>query len=215
MLGSAMAATGRDREGLQQIRKGLSSHSTTGAGVLRPGFLALLATAHGTCGEPEAGLAAVAEAESRVRQSGERWAEAEIHRLKGELTWSVGASGTEPERSFLRSIEVAKQQQARSSELRATTSLARLWAQHGERQKAHHLLAPIYGWFTEGFERPTLRTPRRCSPRWHERRMFRAVGRESNAVATQALSESRKGPRLAKRARCSACRPHDNIKRCT
>ncbi len=90
-------------------------------------------------------------------QSGERWPEAEIHRLKGELMLSMEGADAGAERCFRRSIEVARGQQARSPELRAATSLARLWAEQGERQKAYDLLAPVYDWFTEGFDTADLK----------------------------------------------------------
>jgi class 3 adenylate cyclase len=157
LLGSALVAGEHDERGLSQISRGISGSSATGAGVFQPWFLAQLAAGHAQLGEPEAGLAALAEAETRSGQSGERWAEAEIHRLKGELLASVGEAARKAQRSFLRSVEVAREQQARSSELRAATSLARLWAEQGERRKARDLLTPIYGWFSEGFDTPDLK----------------------------------------------------------
>ena len=160
LLGSALIAGEHDERGLSQISRGISGSSATGAGVFQPWFLAQLAAGHAQLGDPEAGLAALAEAETRSGQSGERWAEAEIHRLKGELLASIGEPARKAQRSFLRSVEVAREQQARSSELRAATSLARLWAEQGERRKAHDLLTPIYGWFTEGFETPDLKEAR-------------------------------------------------------
>jgi predicted ATPase len=90
-------------------------------------------------------------------QSGERWLEAEIHRLKGELTLSIEGADAVAERCFRAAIDIAREQQARSPELRTTTSLARLWAEQGERQKAYDLLAPVYGWFTEGFDTADLK----------------------------------------------------------
>jgi predicted ATPase len=124
---------------------------------LQPWHLALLAAAHAQLGDPEAGLAALAEAKTRMGQSGERWPEAEIHRLKGELTLSMAGDDAAAERCFRTSIEVARGQQARSLELRAAGSLARLWAGQGKRVEAHDLLAPVYGWFTEGFETQDLK----------------------------------------------------------
>jgi predicted ATPase len=156
LLGSVLVAEEQVEGGLARICDGTARSSATGAGIFQPWFLALLAAGHAQSGDPEAGLAALAEAETRSGQSGERWPEAEIYRLKGELLASVGDAGTEAQRSLLRSVEVAREQQARSSELRAATSLARLWAERGERQKARDLLAPIYGWFTEGFDTADL-----------------------------------------------------------
>jgi predicted ATPase len=155
LLGSILVVDQRDENGLAQIRDGADASSASGAGIFQSWFGALQATAQAQLGDPAAGLDALAAAEARVGQSGERWIEAEIHRVRGELLASVNRAGAEP--SLLRSIEVARAQQARSLELRAATSLARLWAGQGERQKAHDLLAPIYAWFTEGFDTPDLK----------------------------------------------------------
>ena len=157
MLGSTLVAEEHDPSGLTHIRNGIAECRATGAGLLQPWFLALLAGAHGHFGEHAAGLAALAEAESRISQSAERWPEAEIHRLKGELTLSMEGADATAEACFRKSIEVAREQQARSPELRAATSLARLWAERGKRQKAHALLAPVYDWFTEGFDTADLK----------------------------------------------------------
>jgi predicted ATPase len=157
LLGSTLVAEKHDQSGLTKVRDGTAASSATGAGVLQPSFLALLAAAHSQMGDPKAGLAALAEAETRMGQSGERWQEAEIHRLKGELTLSMEGADAAAEQFFRTAIEVAREQEARSPELRAATSLARLWAERGERQKAHDLLAPVYDWFTEGFDTADLR----------------------------------------------------------
>jgi class 3 adenylate cyclase/tetratricopeptide (TPR) repeat protein len=151
LLGSALVAEEQDESGLAKIRDGTTGSSATAASI-QPRYLALLAAAYAQLGDPEAGLAALAEAETRLGQNGECWPEAEIHRLKGELILTMRGADAAAEQCFRRSIEVACQQHARSPELRAATSLARLWAGRGERQKAHDLLAPVYGWFTEGFD---------------------------------------------------------------
>jgi class 3 adenylate cyclase/predicted ATPase len=157
LLGSALVAEEHDASGLAKVRDGAAASDATGAGIFQPWYLALLAAAHAQLGDPEAGLAALAEAETRMGQSGERWPEAEIHRLKGELMLSMEGADGEAERCFRRSIEVARAQQARSSELRAAASLARLWRDQGKRAEARDLLAPVYGWFTEGFDTPDLK----------------------------------------------------------
>jgi predicted ATPase len=157
LLGSTLVAEEHDASGLAKVRDGTAASGATGAGIFQPWFLTLLAAAYAQLGDPEAGLAALAEAETRLGQSGERWPEAEIHRLKGELILSMEGAAPAAERCFRRSIEVAREQEARSPELRAATSLARLWAERGERQKAHDLLAPVYDWFTEGFDTADLR----------------------------------------------------------
>jgi len=115
-------------------------------------------------GQIEKGLTLLAEALTLVDQTGERCYEAEIHRLKGELTLQQcnvqGATLKEAEAKaaacFLKAIEIARQKQAKSLELRASTSLARLWQQQGKQHEAHNLLSEIYNWFTEGFDTKDL-----------------------------------------------------------
>jgi predicted ATPase len=149
---------GRAQEGIEQMHHGLRAHRATGAEANRSYFLALLAEAHGTLGEPEAGLAVLAEALVHVEHTGERYYEAEIHRLKGELLLQQSSDHqAEAESCFLHALDIARNQQAKSFELRTATSLARLWQQQGKRQEAHDLLAPVYHWFTEGFDTADLK----------------------------------------------------------
>jgi len=96
-----------------------------------------------------------------VRRSGEQWYEAELYRLKGMLTLQSPVQGPksqveEAEACFLKAIEIARRQQAKSLELRAVMSMSRLWQQQGKREEARELLAEIYGWFTEGFDTKDL-----------------------------------------------------------
>jgi predicted ATPase len=155
--GWALAQQGHAREGIAQIEQGLIAYRATGAEVARPSFLALLAEAHGVVGQPEAGLTALAEALTLVDKTGERHYEAEIYRLKGELLLQRPSNNaTEAETCFHHALDLARNQQAKSWELRAATSLARLWYQQGKRQEAHDLLAPVYHWFTEGFDTADL-----------------------------------------------------------
>ena len=103
------------------------------------------------------GLVATANALTEVARTGERFWEAELQRLKGQLLLQAGStSAPEAEACFHRAIEIARSQNARSWELRAATSLARLWAGQGKRAQAHDLLAPVYGWFTEGLDTADL-----------------------------------------------------------
>jgi predicted ATPase len=153
-----LAQQGQARAGIEQIHQGLRAFRATGAEINQPYFLALLAEAHGTMGQPEAGLTALAEALTRVDTKGERWYEAEIYRLKGELLLQQKtANQAEAESCFAQAIAIAQSQQAKSWELRAATSFARLWQQQGKRQEAHDLLAPVYHWFTEGFDTADLK----------------------------------------------------------
>ena len=139
------------------MHQGLKAFRATGGEILRPYFLALLAEAHGTLGEPEAGLTVLAEALTLVDTTGEHWYEPELYRLKGELLLQLSSDNqAEAETCFHQAMAIAQNQQAKSLELRAATSLARLWQQQGKRQEAHDLLAPVYHWFTEGFDTADL-----------------------------------------------------------
>jgi predicted ATPase len=142
----------------------LAATQAAESAVFRTYQLALLAEAYNTVGEPAAGLAVLAEALALVEQTEERFWEAEIYRLKGELllkaegaVCSLGAvqgmqDSETPEECFLKAIVIARRQAGKSLELRATVSLARLWQQQGKRDQARGMLADIYGWFTEGFD---------------------------------------------------------------
>jgi predicted ATPase len=158
LRGWTLAQQGQAQAGIEQIHQGLRAFRATGAEINQPYFLALLAEAHGTMGQPEAGLTALAEALTRVDTKGERWYEAELYRLKGALLLQQNADNqAEAERCFHHALEIARTQQAKSFELRTATSLARLWQQQGKRQEAHDLLAPVYHWFTEGFNTADLK----------------------------------------------------------
>jgi predicted ATPase len=157
LRGWALAQQGQAQEGIEQIHQGLTIYPATGAELLQPYFLALLAEAHGTIGEPETGLTVLTEALTLTDKIGVRWYESESYRLKGELLLQQNSDHqAEAERCFQEAMAIAQNQQARSFELRAATSLARLWHQQGKRQEAHDLLAPIYHWFTEGFDTADL-----------------------------------------------------------
>jgi TOMM system kinase/cyclase fusion protein len=156
--GWALVQQGQAQEGIAQIEQGLRACRATGAEMRRPHFLALLAEAHGTMGQPEAGLTILAEALVHVEHTGERYYEAEIHRLKGELLLQQSLDNqAEAENCFHHAITIAQNQQAKSWELRAATCLARLWQQQGKRQEVYDLLAPVYSWFTEGFDTADLK----------------------------------------------------------
>src|SRR5262249_52446908 len=152
-----LAHQGQAQEGIAQITQGLIAWRATGAEILRPSFLALLAEAYGTMGQPDAGLKVLTEALALVDKTGERWCEAEIHRLKGALLLQQSSDNqVEAESCFHNALDIAHNQQAKSFELRTATSLARLWQRQGKRQEAHDLLAPVYDWFTEGFDTADL-----------------------------------------------------------
>jgi predicted ATPase len=158
MRGWALAQQGQTQEGITQINQGLTAFRATGAEVGRPYWLAQLAEAYGTMGQPEVGLTVLAEALILADTTEERWSDAELHRLKGELLLQQHADNqAEAEACFHRAMAIAQNQHAKSLELRAATSLSRLWQRQGKRQEAHDLLAPIYGWFTEGFDTADLK----------------------------------------------------------
>jgi TOMM system kinase/cyclase fusion protein len=165
MRGWAKAVQEHSTEGLVQIRQGLDMYRSTGAEFQRPHFLTMLAEASGLLGQPEGGLAALDEALTMMEKTGEQYYEAELHRQRGELLLILGAKSHpdqgsreqhEAETCFQRALGVARQQQAKSLELRAAMSLSRLWQRQGKHQEAYDLLAPIYGWFTEGFDTADL-----------------------------------------------------------
>jgi predicted ATPase len=157
MQGWAQVAQGPDEEGLVQMRHGLPALRATGAAVRLPYYLALLAEACGRTGQASEGLTLLAEALAQAHKTGESWTAAELHRLKGELLLSVSADNhTEAEGWFHQALAIARRQQAKVLELRAAMSLSRLWHSQGKRAAAHALLAPVYGWFTEGFDTADL-----------------------------------------------------------
>ncbi|MFB0537260.1 MAG: hypothetical protein ACETWR_20040 [Anaerolineae bacterium] len=155
--GWALAEQGQAEEGIAQVREGIAILRATGAEMLMPFILATLAEACGKAGQVEEGLAAVAEALAAVDRTGERFYEAEVYRIKGELLRMQGADEAEVEACFQHAIEVARQQQAKSWELRAVMSLCRLWQEQGKREEARQRLAEVYDWFTEGFDTPDLK----------------------------------------------------------
>jgi DNA-binding winged helix-turn-helix (wHTH) protein/predicted ATPase len=157
LRGWALTTQGDEREGIAQMCQGLEATRSIGAEVGRSGFLALLAAAYGAAAQPEKGLEVLAEALSVVNNKGERYYEAEIHRLTGELLLACFSDQqAASEASFHQALVVARAQQAKSWELRAAVSLGRLWQQQGKRTAARQLLEEVYGWFTEGFETADL-----------------------------------------------------------
>jgi predicted ATPase len=154
--GWAMVDRGPADKAINRLRQGLAAYRATGAEHLVTYFLALLAEAHRDRGQAAEGLVPLSEALELMRRTGERCYEAELHRLRGELFLTV-PDRTRAERCFRRAIEVARGQDTKMWELRAATSLARLWLEQGRRAQAHDLLGPVYGWFTEGLDTPNLR----------------------------------------------------------
>jgi predicted ATPase len=148
---------GQAEEGIAQIRQGIAAFRATGATAWCHYWLALLVEASMAAGQIAQGLSAVTEALTLVRQNGECFHEAELHRLHGELLLQQPSPAIPQVLTcFHHALEVARHQEAKLLELRAAMSLARLWQQQGKRTEAHELLAPVYGWFTEGFDTADL-----------------------------------------------------------
>jgi TOMM system kinase/cyclase fusion protein len=155
--GWALAEQGHIEAGIAQMRQGLAAWRATGTELIRPYFLGLLAEAYQKGGQTAAGLGAIDEALALVQQHQETFCEAELYRLKGELLLSLSAGhAAEAEACFHSALDIARRQSANSWELRTTMSLARLWQWQGKRTEARELLAPVYGWFTEGFDTADL-----------------------------------------------------------
>ena len=155
--GWALAHLRQAEQGIAQIREGLAMASTTGVQMWRPYNLAQLAEACGKEGRIDEGLEVIAEALNLVQEKGERWWEAEILRLRGELLLKRNPSGlAEAQNSFERAIEIARKQGAKSLELRATMSLARLLRDTGRCDEARAMLDDIYNWFIEGYDTADL-----------------------------------------------------------
>jgi predicted ATPase len=156
--GWALAAKGSIEAGIDEMRRGLAAKEATGAEIKIPYYLGLLASAYVEAGQLSEALPLLAEAFDRLERTGERWFESELHRCKGEVLLSL------PERDraaaqayFRRALAVGQEQGAKLWELRAATSLARLWREGGKRAEARDLLAPVYSWFTEGFDTQDLK----------------------------------------------------------
>ena len=155
--GWARAEQGQRTEGLTEMRQGLAAYRVTGSALDWPRCLALLAEGLGKAGQADEGLHILGEALATVATTGERFYETELYRLQGELMMARATDKQqEAEACFQQALTVARQQEAKLLELRAAMSLARLWQQQGQRTEAHALLAPIYGWFTEGFDTADL-----------------------------------------------------------
>jgi predicted ATPase len=177
LLGWTLVEQGRVAEGISQMRQSMAAYGATGADLGRSSYLALLAEAYGKGGRAEEGLAVLAEALAVVEEDGIRFNEAELYRLKGELllrqlaergSWRMASAEpltlpgvehsvlTEAETCSRQALDVAHRQHAKSLELRAAMSVSRLWQLQGKRAEARELLAPIYDWFTEGFDTADL-----------------------------------------------------------
>ena len=156
--GCVLAATGKASDAVHQITSGLTAYRSTGATVQLPTWLSELAEAYADLRQFDDAWRCIGEATVAVEKTKERWWEAEVNRIAGEIALKSPESDVaKAEAYFERALAVARQQQAKSWELRASMSLARLWRDQGKVQQAHELLAPVYGWFTEGFDTRDLK----------------------------------------------------------
>ena len=156
--GSVFALTGKGSDAVQTITSALASLRSTAATLYEPYYLQYLARAYAELGQPDDARRCIGDAIDKVEMSKEKWCEAEVHRIAGEV--ELKSPAPDPEKAeayFDRALVVARQQQAKSWELRAAMSLARLWRDQGKVQQARELLAPVYGWFTEGFDTRDLK----------------------------------------------------------
>src|SRR5215831_5017419 len=157
LRGWALARQGQGEEGLAQVRQGMAAFRATGAALSVPYLCTVLADVCDYLDHTEDGLRALVEARTLVEQHEERYWEAEVSRLRGVVLLRQAVAPQAEAATWLqRALAIARQQQAKSLELRAATSLARLWQQQGKWAEAHALLAPVYGWFTEGFDTADL-----------------------------------------------------------
>lgn len=158
LQGWLLAGQEQAEVGITQIRKGLTGFQATGAYIFRPYFLILLAEAYQRFGQAEEGLKALDEAVVMMDKGGEYLYEAWVFQLKGELLLQAEPNTeAKAEACFCRAIEIAQQQGAKSLELRAAMSLARLWQKQGQGEEARQMLTELYGWFSEGFDTVDLR----------------------------------------------------------
>jgi predicted ATPase len=157
LKGKALAMQGDKEAGIMQIQEGLTAMLNTGTEIGKTQHLAFLVEINKRLGRFEEGFSVLAETLALVEKTEVRFYESELHRLKGQLILQQSPdNATEAESCFHQAISIAQTQSAKSWELRAATSLARLWQQQGKHQKAYDLLEPVYSWFTEGFDTADL-----------------------------------------------------------
>jgi len=160
LVSYALALEQPYKEPIERLRGSIAAFKASGARLRLPYYLSLLAQVCGKAGRAEEGLACIDEALAEARTHNERWWDAELHRLRGEFLLVHGADTSDGEAALLRAIEIARSQQTRSLELRATMSLAQLWITQNRGDDARRHLEGVYSWFTEGFETPDLQAAR-------------------------------------------------------
>jgi predicted ATPase len=151
--GSALALAGKASDAIEMLISGIAAYRTTGGTNYVPLFLPHLARAHAELGQFDEAWRCIGEAMNLVETTKQTWCEAEVNRVAGEIALkSPKPDAAKAEAYFERAIAIAREQKAKSWELRTVTSTARLWRDQGRRKEARDLLAPVYGWFTEGFD---------------------------------------------------------------
>ena len=156
--GSVLVLTGRASDAVEVITSGIVVHRSMGSTTWLPLHLSHLANAYSELGQFDNAWGCIGEAKTSIETTNERWCEAEVYRITGEVALKLpGADADRGATYFKSALAVARQQQAKSWELRAAMSLARLWRDQGRREEARELLAPVYGWFTEGFDTRDLK----------------------------------------------------------
>ena len=151
--GCALASTGKFSDAVHAINSGITAWRSTGSNFWLPLYLSYLARTYAELGQCDDSRHCIAEAIAAVETTKEKWCEAEVHRVAGEIALlRPEPDAAKAEAYFERALSVVREQQAKSWELRAAMSMARLWRDQGKRRQAHDHLAPIYGWFTEGFD---------------------------------------------------------------
>jgi predicted ATPase len=151
--GCLLAVNSKASDAVQLLISGVTAWRLTGATLFMPWFLSNLARAHSELGQFDDAWRCIGEAMTAIETTKERWFEAEVNRIAGEIALkSLAPDPEKAEAYFERALAVARHQQAKSWELRTAMSMARLWRDQGKRDEARDLLAPVYGWFTEGFD---------------------------------------------------------------
>ena len=158
LRGCLLALTGNAADAVHMIKSALSAYHSTGATSFVPWYLSTLAKAYAKLGQFDDAWRCIGEAITMTGTTEETWSEAEVNRIAGEIALaSPKPDPAKAEAYFEHALSVARQQQAKSWELRAAMSMARLWRDQGKLQQARELLAPVYGWFTEGFDTRDLK----------------------------------------------------------
>jgi predicted ATPase len=165
--GSVLSLTGQAADAVHTITSGITAWRSTGATVFMPWWLSCLARAYTELSRYDDAWRCIGEAMRLAETTKERWCETEVYRMAGEIALkSSEPDAAKAQTHFDRALAVARQQQAKSWELRVAMSMARLWRSQGKVQQARELLAPVYGWFTEGFDTRDLKEAKALLAEW-------------------------------------------------